>query len=492
MEESAIVDKRNLSWRILKNMKRHLNIFIGLVILVMLLCTVYYIYVFKSVHKRKSVENRKNVILITLDGLRVDHLSCYGYTRETSPNIDSLAKNGILFEQVITSGCSTKAALTSLFTSLDFRYHKLLHYTGILSNQYVTLAEVFQNNGYATGGFVATPMIQKNYNYHQGFEVYEDLMSIGGNHKEDKEKIYISADLVMDKILNWLDNCDHNKPFFLYSHIEEPHPPWFHNPPWLTEKEEDLRFFGKGCTYIPTKVELDEIDPQKKANLVAKYDGGIHFADAQIGRVLDKLKSIGAFENTVIAISADHGFELLDHGTPTHGYCPYDEVVKIPLIVYLGKKLPVQRTIKSQGRIFDIGPTLLDLLNIAPPKTWEGKSLLSMNPDLPEYAFTFGYNVYSVRTPQYKLVYQDIKTQSGRADYWKNPGYELYDLKADPRELNDISRLKPQIFIGLKQQLNLYWNDVSKKTFIQDAEAPEDAKLDKQTIKALKSLGYIE
>jgi arylsulfatase A-like enzyme len=473
----SIILRKQLS----TNVKRHLKIFLGLVILAILLCAVCYIFSFKSIH------NRKNVILITLDGLRVDHLSCYGYTRETSPNIDSLAKNGILFEQIITSGCSTKAALTSLFTSLDYRYHKIISHTGILSNQFMTLAEVFQNNGYATAGFVATPMTQKNYNYHQGFEMYEDFMNMDDN---DKKKDYISANLVMDKILNWLDNSDQNKPFFLYSHIEEPHPPWFHNSSWLTEKEEDLRFFGKGCTYIPTREELYQISSKKIFNLVAKYDGSIYFADEQIGRLIDKLKSIGVFKNTIIAISADHGFELLDHGTPTHGYCPYDEVVKIPLIIYLGKNLPEPKVIKSQGRIFDIGVTILDLLNISSPNTWEGRNLLSKNHSLPKYAFTFGYGVYSVRTPQYKLVYQHIKTEEGLGHYWKKPSYELYDLKSDPRELNDISHLKPQIVTCLKKEFSSYWNDLSNKKFIQGAN--EDAKLDKGTIRRLKSLGYIK
>jgi arylsulfatase A-like enzyme len=423
--------------------------------------------------------------LITLDGLRVDHLSCHGYTRQTSPNIDSLAKNGILFEQIITSGCSTKVALTSLLTSLDYRYHKIISHTGILSNQFMTLAEVFQNNGFTTAGFVATPVIQKNYNYHQGFEVYEDFLNIDDN---DKKKDYISANLIMDKILNYLDKFDQNKPFFLYSHIEEPHPPWFHNSPWLTEKEGDLRFLGKGCIYLPNIEELDQISPQKIFNLVAKYDGSIYFADEQIGRLIDKLKSIGIFKNTIIAISADHGFELLDHGTPTHGYCPYDEVVKIPLVIYLGKNLTEPKVIKSQGRIFDIGPTLLDLLNIALPKTWEGRNLLNKNSSLPKYAFTFGYGVFSVRTPQYKLVYQNIKNEPGRDDYWKKPGYELYDLKSDPRELNDISLLRPQILNSFKEEFNSYWSDLAYST----SKNPEDVELDEVTIRRLKSLGYIE
>lgn len=172
--------------------------------------------------------------------------------------------------------------------------------------------------------------------------------------------------------------------------------------------------------------------------------------------VWDKLKSLGMFENTIIAISADHGIELLEHGTATHGYCPYDEVVKIPFAIYLGKTLPKPKVIDSQGRIFDIGPTLLDLVNIARPKTWGGVSLLSEITNLPEYTFSFGYNVCSIRTSQYKLVYQNIKELAGRDYYWKNPGYELYDLKSDPEERNDISSQRPEVLNSLKEELNSY------------------------------------
>ena len=163
--------------QILINFKRHIKIFTGLVILAIILCAVY--CKFKPANKPfKPSHGRKNVVLITLDGLRVDHLSCYGYGRETSPNIDLLAKKGIRFDQIITTGCSTKVALTSLFTSLDYKDHKTISHTGSLSKNFMTLADVFQNNGYATAGFVGSIIIQRKYNYNQGFSEYEDFTEV--------------------------------------------------------------------------------------------------------------------------------------------------------------------------------------------------------------------------------------------------------------------------------------------------------------------------
>ena len=177
---------------------------------------------------------------------------------------------------------------------------------------------------------------------------------------------------------------------------------------------------------LTKKREANQVTPSKLFNLEAKYDGAIFYADKQIGKLIDKLKSTGELENTIIAIGSDHGIELLEHGTSTHGYCPYEEVVKVPLVIYSEKDFEGSRVIKSQGRIFDIGPTLLGLVDIDPPKIWEGIDLLAKEVVLPEIAFTWGYGVYSVRTPRYKMVYQNIKNAPEiEGNYWKEPVYEL-------------------------------------------------------------------
>lgn len=311
----------------MKKFKMFAKKFTLLIISAIILCALYYA-IKHSTDLFQGFRVRKNVVLITLDGLRADHLSCFGYERKTSPNIDSLAKKGVRFDQIITSGCSTKVALTSLFTSLDYKDHKTINTKGSLSEDFTTLAEVFQDNGYATAGFTGSIIIQKSYNYDQGFSIYEDFTQSWEDLK------YISSNLVMEKLFQWLDRFDRGKPFFIYCHFEEPHPPWQHASPWLTEEEEDVRFFNKGCTYLPKKEEVEQVTASKIINLTAKYDGAIYNTDKQIGMLIDKLRSTGELKNTIIAIGTDHGIELLEHGTATHGHCPYDEVARVPYIIY--------------------------------------------------------------------------------------------------------------------------------------------------------------
>jgi len=432
---------------------------------------------------RPAAPDRKNIVLITLDGLRADHLSCYGYERKTSPTIDALAEHGLIFKQISTTGCATKTALTSLFTSLDYRAHKIIWNESILDDRFLTLAEVLRDQGYVTFGIVASPWIQRDFNYQQGFEDFVDF----------RENVLIrkpvSAGMVAEKVLDWLSRR-RQRPFFLYCHLEEPHPPWLEKSPWLTAEESSTKFFDAGCTHIPNQSEREHVSDQKKRNLIAKYDGAILYADEQIGRIVARLRKMGLENKTIIAISTDHGYELLDHGTATHAHCPYQEVVRIPLVVHVGGPTKISRSFIRRGRIFDIGPTLLHLAGVAPPMSWEGTSLLKKNRIPPKYEFTFGFDVQSVRSVHYKLIYQKI--QEKKKQYWKSPGFEFYDLSADPGETRDLSALNLPEFVIMKKDLLQYRQDLLQKEFIPGIMFPKKLRLDKNTTKKLKTLGYLQ
>lgn len=433
---------------------------------------------------RPAAPVRNNILLITLDGLRADHLSCYGYDRKTAPNIDAIAERGLIFKQIITSGCATKTAMTSLFTALDYRSHKMSDNETVLNDGFLTLAEVLHAQGYATFGAVASPWLQRDFNFQQGFDRYEDFREVALKRK------IVSAEMAADKVLNWLSKHGRQEPFFVYCHFEEPHPPWLQKSPWLDEQESSTKFFDAGCTYIPSQSERDQLSDQKKQNLIAKYDGAILYADSHIGRIVAKLREIGLDKKTIIAISTDHGYELMDHGKASHAYCPYDEVVRIPLIIRRGAGAKKSETYVRRGRIFDIGPTLLHLAGVPRPGQWEGTSLLQHNRVAPKYDFTFGFAVQSVRTARYKLVFQRI--QSKKANYWKSPGFEFYDLLADPKETKDISDLNLPEFVIMKKELAQYKKDLYQKEFIAGTMFPKKARLDKKTLNKLKTLGYIQ
>lgn len=430
--------------------------------------------------------SQKNVVLITLDGLRQDHLSLFGYERYTSPNIDRLGREGVAFRNIIPSGCSTKTSLTSLFTSLDFRFHHLIAHGAVLSDEYETLAETFKSRGYRTGGFVATPMLAATMNYDQGFDVYADFVA------DDHE--YVGADVVGERAIAFLSEQSSTQPFFVYVHFEEPHPPWIHGSPWLTMEEPADQFFG--CTYLPSKEELRAITSQKRRNLIAKYDGAIRYADDWIGKILAALESGDLIRDTVIAVSTDHGLELLDRYSATHGYNPFDEVVRVFLVLFDGgRRLEFSNPDLVQGRIFDIGPTLLAMSGNQIPEGARGLDLFESSDRLPEFAFSKSYMGEVVRSLDYKLVHLD----SAQREFWHrgifssiedDEGFVLFDLRNDPGETVDVKASAGPMFERMRSELASYQNDLQRE-FLPGATLP-DSKLGEDIVERLRTLGYVE
>jgi arylsulfatase A-like enzyme len=453
--------------------------------------------------------SRKNIVLITLDALRQDHLSAFGYSRQTSPNIDWLSKHGAVFRNVVPSGCSTKASLTSLYTSMDYRHHHVLRHGAVLNDEYSTLAEIFKQHGYDTAAFIGTPHLRGELNYDQGFDLYEDfsgfwlqvkgvvqrlipdalVLRIPGADRFLERMGYITAGLVVDAMLRYLAiRPAGDTPFFVYAHLEEPHPPWIHGSPWLTEKEEREQFFL--CTHVPSDEELKAVSSRTRENLIAKYDGAIRFADEQIGRLISALRNRGLLENSVIAVSTDHGLELLERYSATHGYNPFDEVVRTFLVLYDGSgRIGRVDTNRIQGRIFDIGPTLLGLANLEPPPGLDGIDLLNDPERLPPYAFSKCYNAEVVRSLDFKLF--EIRKVQGRNHPEGMPiGLQFYSLREDPGETRDVRERYPRRFEEMREELEAYRADLEKE-FLPEIEV-EDKDLSRGTYEMLKRLGYIE
>jgi arylsulfatase A-like enzyme len=469
-------------------------------------------------NRHGSGPRRKNVILITLDALRQDHLSLFGYSRETSPAIDWLAQNGIAFPSIIPSGCSTKASLTSLYTSMGFSYHHMYRHNHVLPDDYLTLAEIFKGNGYKTSAFVGTGHMGAKVNADQGFDSYEDYSSSSAK--------YIDADMVGADLLAELRELSEKRdsPFFIYAHFEEPHPPWRSTSPWLTEDEPLDRFFDEVCLYLPSAEELANLDGQVKRNLVAKYDGAIKHVDSRIALILDELRSNGSLGNTIIAISTDHGIELVDRYSATHGYNPFDEVVRGFLVLFDGGR-PFEQVdpVAIQGRIMDIGPTLLGQAAIDIPDGLQGVDLIRDPDALPTFAFTQCYNAVSVRSLDFKLIsvgrqdqflfqltkspgkalrrvyssltlrarrfFQDDPGRRNKAHGLKN-GIMLFDLRADPGELIDCKERHPDQLERMRRELERYWRELETESI--PVKTVTEEQLSSETIERLKALGYIE
>jgi arylsulfatase len=439
---------------------------------------------------------RPNVLLVTFDALRQDHLSYNGYPGATSPTIDALARDGQLFPAIVPTSCSTKASLTSLFTSLDYSAHRIIEHAAVLEPEFETLAETFRANGYATAGLVATPHLSGSLGYGQGFDEYLDFR---------RRRIkYLSAEVVGEWARSLVTKLSSDeRPFFLYVHFEEPHPPWRRDEarpaesPGKKPGRERARksFFDAGCGYLPAPEEIDALTPEKRQALIALYDDAIRQGDRELGRLLDALRAGGELEHTVVGVGTDHGIELLDRYSASHGFNPFDEVLKTAFVLYDGRvgdrgKGEVH---DRQGRIFDLGPTLLAAAGLTAPPGLDGVDLLSQV-GAPPIAFSTCYGFEAVRTRQFKLLHFEFDaarrwTGSVRPPGGFPDGYRLYDLRADPGERVEVGASHPEVRDRLVAELERYRK--RPRSVAGEAKELPESERSKEELERLRALGYI-
>ena len=289
------------------------------------------------------------VILYLVDTLRADHTGPYGYTRDTTPELDAFAKDAVVFEQAIASASWTKPSVASLFTSLPPGRHRAVQLRDRLDDSALTLAEMLQAKGYATGATIANSVIYlPEANFHQGFDYFEGL-----HGEEGRPSKIVEAAPLVDRALAWLD-VRAGLPTLLYVHTMDPHVPY--TPPAPFDRK-----------YDPPPVEdhpgqdprTDYKEPLDRERLVAQYDGEIAYGDREFGRFVRELKARGLYEDALIVFLADHGEEFLDHGKWLHGRSVFDELVRVPLIVKLPGRRHGGRRVEQQVRLVDVLPTLL-------------------------------------------------------------------------------------------------------------------------------------
>ena len=413
-------------------------------------------------------ENVRYVLLISIDTCRADYLSCYGYPGKTTPNIDAVAGEGILFENVISPVPITLPAHSSMLTGTIPPYHGVHdNYDYRLGSSNVTLAETLHEHDYQTAAIIGAFVMDSEFGLDQGFDTYNDRFD------EETEAASISerrGGEVSRYALQWLEE-HHNEPFFLFLHYFDPHV--FYDPP------------------EPFKSKCKMNDPS------SFYAGEISYTDYCIGQVIAKLKQLGLYDSTLIIITSDHGEMLGEHGEFNHSYFIYQSAIKVPLIF----KLPGQhksRKVKELIGIIDIVPTVCSLLGIELPSQVQGQDLScyflrrktsdkggphpAKSPQNGNqryvYCESFGPTIYKansllgVVTEQWKYI------QTTRP--------ELYDLVKDPDEIHNLVKQQPeqgQVLQGhLKQILEESVNMVKSESNLE---------LDEQSRQRLESLGYV-
>ncbi len=387
-----------------------------------------------------------HVILVSIDTLRRDHVGCYGYERETTPNLDRFAREGVRFDQEISSTSWTLPAHAAIFTSVPDAVHGVVDATGTaLSPAFVTLAERFQAAGYATGGFYGGPYLDGAFGLGQGFDTY--VYAVRGQRERfapDKVEVWannplshaashhgVTNDAVYGEARAWMEEHK-EQASFTFIHFWDVHYDFTPPPPWDTRFDPGYEGPIDGRGFVKDNVRYrPDMSKRDFEHLLALYDGEIGWTDTFLGKLRADLESWGIADDTILIITSDHGTEFFDHGHKGHRQTLFDEVVRVPLVLWAPGRVPEGSVVTHQTRSIDLGPTLLELANLAPPEGVLGRSLMPLvegaAPEAERAAVcelhTLGFELQALRLPDGKFLRDEARDSS----VW-------FDLEADPGE----------------------------------------------------------
>ena len=378
-------------------------------------------------------EKKPDIVFILIDSLRSDHVGAYGYSRNTTPNIDKFAKEDcVRFETVIPGGSWTQPAVMTLFTSLSVDGHKRVLPNLPHNKDAVTLAEALRAAGYQTIGITANAMTHRKYGYGKGFDLWDDF-SATLPPEAGIEKIasgYARGTLLTRMGLMKYARRDKAKPLFLFLFYMDPH--WDYNPP----PPYDRMFSSQGSKRGAWQTPVNLVTAQLRQRVIDAYDGEIAYCDKSIFNLLESLRKSPRWDDTVVVIAGDHGESFWERGFSGHGNDLYDSELKVPLFIRVPKArrgdIAQGRVVKGQVGGIDVAPTILDFASIDIPKSWCGKSLrsemLSGRSEgrvlLTETRIRARLRQRAVRTDRWKVI--------SIGDYFKPS--EIYDLESDPEE----------------------------------------------------------
>jgi arylsulfatase A-like enzyme len=296
-------------------------------------------------------------IIYLVDTLRADHTQVYGYPRDTTPELVKFAADAVVFDQAIAQASWTKPAVASVLTSLLPGHHRAVQLRDPLDADLVTLPEMLQAKGYATGAAIANSVIYgAGTQFEQGFDHFAGL-----HGAEDRPSKLVEAAGVVDEALRFLDRRK-GFPTFLYVHTMDPHVPYAPPAPFDTKYEPLSTPDHPGVD-----PRSDYKEPKDRDRMIARYDGDIAYGDQEFGRFVRELKARGLYDGATIVFLGDHGEEFLDHGKWLHGKSVFDELVHVPLIVKFPKQKDAGQRVKQQVRTMDVLPTILQTLGLPVP-----------------------------------------------------------------------------------------------------------------------------
>jgi len=427
-----------------------------------------------------------NLVLISVDTLRADHLGCYGYRRPTSPNIDRMAAEGVRFANATATSNWTLPSHASLFTGLHPSHHGAHHY-GLgtpIPEQIDTLAEYLFRRGFETAGFVGGVFVSAKLGFAQGFDRFRDP----GYAKF--RRVPFAANL--DASLWWMA-AQRERPFFLFLHTYATHMPYTPAAPY--DSMFDAGYEGPyrdrftSSDYQPYRY-TDAIEPRVVEHIAALYDASIRQMDEQVGRLMEFVESANLASNTCVLFISDHGEEFKEHGNLFH-HNPklFDELVRVPLIVWCPSRFEGGQVVEDVVSLADVLPTLLELTGGEVPANLDGTSFLAALRGEPLAAGRIAVAevdgstveesgaVVAMREAHYKLV---ASTLGG------NDRLDLFDLERDPGETRNIAEEHPEIVVRMSARLRKEVPMTNERR-----GSTPDWGSDPATLERLRQLGYI-
>ncbi len=435
------------------------------------------------VHNRASFSKGRAVVLISIDTLRRDHVSVYGYPRPTTPSLENLAGDAVVFHDAVSTSSWTLPAHGSLFTSLYPSVHGAVNVRTRLRTGLPSLPEILRQGGFLTQAIVTQIYLSDRYGLDQGF----DRLSW---YQEGR------AQKVTDRAVRFLQ-AKGDEDFFLFLHYFDPH--FHYDPPPPYDRVFDPGYDG---SITGNYWEFRENGPETLSrrdldHVRALYDGEILYTDHHLQRFFQEMKRLGIYEKSLIVVTSDHGEEFLDHGDWGHSAKLYDELVRIPLLIKLPKSEAAGLQVEQQVSLLDVAPTILDVLEIPVPSSFQGKSLLSVLRGKKDDNFQ---GVWSeVGTENESTMHYKASFRSGargrklifrKGTERATPGMEIYDLARDPLETQNLGTGDDEAVARARQQTKAFLAWVAERRGATPTELPVE--LDADQTEKLRALGYLQ
>ena len=398
-----------------------------------------------------------SVILITLDTVRADRMGFLGSKLGLTPQLDALASQSVVFEHAYSQAPITPVSHATILTGTFPQYHGIRNFGDRLPPSVPFLPEILHAQGYQTGAFVGSIILDPKNGFASGFERGFDVYNAGFHRQKTGERREASmqrrGEVTLGYVLEWLGQ-QKGHPFFLWFHLWDAHDPY--NPP----------------------------EPFRSRFPNAPYNGGIAYVDATVGKLLDYLREHGLYDNALIAVAADHGESLGEHGELTHSIFLYDSTIHVPLLLKLPNNRSKGQRVNAAASLVDLAPTLLSALGQAPPEAMQGRSLLPLigNPH-PGTRPSFATGDHSERSFGWSAL---VSLRIGNQLYVRAPSPELYDLASDPGEKTNLYPGNPASAVRLAIQLDNFMKRIS-------AGAPQALQdgLEEKSREKLSALGYV-